>query len=379
MTLPASAGAYVYWGMHNSNSLLGRANLDGSAQNLNFVADLEGEAGNVDSVAVDGSHVYWIDSDRNTIGRANLDGSEPNLNFVHGAQAVSGITISGPYIYWSTDSSIGRAKLDGGEVNTEFVGNGSGTGEGTDQVAVDSNRIFWTNKALKYIGSATIEGEEIEKPIFVGSEYLSGIVASSDGLFFDNGNKGIGFVNLTGHFIIEDAIPNAFGQALAINGEYIYWSTFKGIGRAHLDGTELNQTFITPATGGALGVAADSAAPGAAQAPVANPPSPLGPPPPPDPANTFILGKAKSLVKSGGATLALTLPGPGKLVLKGKGLITLTKVVMAKGSFSVAIKPTKKTAAKLKKAGKVKVTAEITFTPTGGTPHTESKALTLKS
>jgi hypothetical protein len=48
------------------------------------------------------------------------------------------------------------------------------------------------------------------------------------------------------------------------------------------------------------------------------------------------------------------------------------------GSFTVTIHPTKAALGLLKKRGRLRVTVSITFTPTGGKPHTRTSSLTVK-
>ena len=48
------------------------------------------------------------------------------------------------------------------------------------------------------------------------------------------------------------------------------------------------------------------------------------------------------------------------------------------GNEKLVIKPKGKAKKKLNQTGKVKVKAEVTYTPTGGEPNTESKKVTLK-
>jgi hypothetical protein len=372
VALPASAGAFVYWTHNNSPSLIGRANLDGSAPNQSLIS---GESYFAPGVASDGSHLYWTDNGK--IGRANLDGTGVNPDFVPGATAIRGIAVDGAHIYWSSGNCVGRAKLDGSEPDNCFVP----ASEGTDGVAVGGGFIFWTNRQFKEIGRATINGGAIKEPFLESSELLSGIAASETGIYFDNGNKGIATSNFAGTVVAPSWIPGALGDAVAVDGTYIYWAD-GGIGRVGRDQSGFDASFVPPS--GVYGVAVDSGGGGAVQPPPTgggnqpNPP-PATPPGPPPPPGNFRFGALKLNKKSGGATLTIVLPGPGKLVLKGKGIVNLTTTVRAKGRFAVAIKPTKKTTQTLQMNGKAGVTAKITFTPTGGTPHTESKSLTLKS
>ena len=88
--------------------------------------------------------------------------------------------------------------------------------------------------------------------------------------------------------------------------------------------------------------------------------------------------KLKLNAKAGTATLTLRVPGPGVVVLSGPGIKGLRKTAKAAGPLALVVRPTAKTAKKLKRDGKAKVIARIAFTPTGGTPHAVTKTLTLK-
>ncbi|MCW2954439.1 MAG: low-density lipoprotein receptor repeat protein, partial [Conexibacter sp.] len=88
-------GDHIYWGNPGSISL-GRANIDGTGVNQGFVS----VAGQVDGVAVDLGHVYWVNntgsSSSSTLGRVNIDGSSPNLNWIVYLTAPSGVAVSVP-------------------------------------------------------------------------------------------------------------------------------------------------------------------------------------------------------------------------------------------------------------------------------------------
>ena len=96
------------------------------------------------------------------------------------------------------------------------------------------------------------------------------------------------------------------------------------------------------------------------------------------PSNDIDFGKTKLNAKKGTGTLPIDVPGAGKLELEGKGLKPVTKDATGAGTVDLKLKPKGKTADKLDDKGKAKVTAEVTFTPTGGTSNTESQKVTLK-
>src|ERR687886_753336 len=82
--------------------------------------------------------VYWANSGTGTIGRANLDGTDVNQNFITGANAPAGVAVDGAHLYWTnftgTGGAIGRANLDGTGVDQSFITGASRPGG----VAVDA-------------------------------------------------------------------------------------------------------------------------------------------------------------------------------------------------------------------------------------------------
>jgi hypothetical protein len=103
--------------------------------------------------------------------------------------------------------------------------------------------------------------------------------------------------------------------------------------------------------------------------------------------NTFALGKLTRNKNKGTAILPVDVPGPGTLSLTGKGVkpqrplgAVASTAVPGAGRVNLRIKAKGKKKKKLNKAGKVKVTVNITFTPTGapaGDPKTEIKTVKL--
>jgi ASPM-SPD-2-Hydin domain-containing protein len=112
-------------------------------------------------------------------------------------------------------------------------------------------------------------------------------------------------------------------------------------------------------------------------------------PPPPPPSNQFTIGGLTRNKKKGTATLTVQVPGPGVIALGGPGVKpqrpiarlrggASAKPVAGAGSVELTIKAVGAKKRKLKRTGKVKVKTQITYTPTGGTPATQSKSVKLK-
>lgn len=117
--------------------------------------------------------------------------------------------------------------------------------------------------------------------------------------------------------------------------------------------------------------------------PKASPPPPGddGPhtqPPPHNPSNDFKFGKLKLNKKRGTATLEVKVPGAGKLQLKGTGAVRgAKKTAKSAATIKLTVATKGKTAKTLRKRGKAKVKATVTFTPKGETSRSKSRTLRL--
>lgn len=101
----------------------------------------------------------------------------------------------------------------------------------------------------------------------------------------------------------------------------------------------------------------------------------------------FSFGHLKKNKQKGTATLAVDVPGPGKLSLKGKGVraqrpdgsarVTAGRAVDAAGTVKLRVKAKGKSKHKLNHTGKAKLKLKVTYTPSGGSPNTEAKRVKL--
>lgn len=83
--------------------------------------------------------------------------------------------------------------------------------------------------------------------------------------------------------------------------------------------------------------------------------------------------------KTGTAKLRVRLPGPGELLLdKTKRVRADTDEVPGAGKVWLKVRPRPRAKSQLADTGKLKVNAQVTYTPTGGEPNTESKNVKLK-
>ncbi len=132
-------------------------------------------------VAVDAAHLYWADT-AGAIGRANLDGSAPERDFIDAAKWPCGVAVDGAYVYWGEVESqtIGRARLDGSEVDPAFIDAGA-TVCGLDAT---STHLYWSGQEPNSIGRASIDGGNPEPNFIPMLRRPCGVAASSSHLYW---------------------------------------------------------------------------------------------------------------------------------------------------------------------------------------------------
>ena len=191
-----------------------------------------------------GPRLYWANNGLTTIGAATLDGRWVQDNLVHGALAPCGVAVDAFHIYWANeqDGSIGRANLDGTAVEPHFItGATSPCG-----VAVDASHIYWANGGGSIVDAPSIYGPP-------------GVRATP-------GGTTIGRANLDGSGVNQDFITGALDPCgVAVDAGHIYWANaggtpkdraYNALGRANLDGSRVDQRFVTGANG-PCGIAVD--------------------------------------------------------------------------------------------------------------------------
>jgi hypothetical protein len=375
---------FVYWAS-GGQTTIGRAKLNGSGVNNAFITGLS----NVGGVAVDSKYIYWTQGTTATssIGRANLDGTGVNQNFIPHAGSVqdfdpapshAGIAVNGSSIFWDNTGSgfVGRANIDGSSPTGSLVQAGPDPACG---IAADQNFVYWLDVGLaQSVSRATVNGGDKQTNYINGATGSCGVAVDSNFLYWGSTSKAIGRAPVGGGTANNNFIPSAVPAAnsvcgVAVNSQYVFWGNSGAsdfIGRANLGGGSSNPSLIAGPTDPCLPAAA--------------------------PANKITVTSVTRKKKKGTATIGAKVPGPGQVTLnqvstppdtnavasavKQQGL-TLT----AAGSFKLAVKPTGKTAKKLKKQvkkkgrGKVKVKVFIHFNPAGvaGVPNTRQVTVEL--
>jgi N-acetylneuraminic acid mutarotase len=166
------------------------------------------------------------------------------------------------------------------------------------------------------------------------------------------------FLSATGRSL-QDATPQAAFTITPDGG------CTANVCRAGLPGPHQISAFVSPFTGNATFDAT---------APVLPPPP--GPENPVAPSNRFTIGGTELNRRKGTARQQLNVPGPGSLVLQGRGIVSRT-VPVAAPSLEVLVKARGKARARLDRKGKVTVSAAFTYTPAGGEAATQTTPIVL--
>ncbi len=338
LIVPASAKAYIFWSSPNGNdSKIGRAGLDGSGVNNDLVTGIRTGVG----VATDGAYVYWGESGNGVlsfaqIGRATIDGGEPNHEFQWGATycGIFGVRVLGPDLYWlKNDCSPGGSRINkaakiGGQGPGQYTE--PGAGKYVCGFAVDANYVYWAEG--HYIARApNVSPPKVGEKTWldIGVNYAAcGIAVNSTHVYWTNRlpesepgsfrGDSIGRASIDGNptsvekelivgtsFYIGDANPSG----IDVEGNFIYWThqpagtgLFGSIGRANLDGTGVDYSFIDNVYY-PWGLDVDSAGP--QPSPALTTPKTKRPPPPP--MRIVVKGSSNSSFAPGAGSTAVRL------------------------------------------------------------------------
>ena len=377
---PMAEGNFVYWTSAAPNSSIARAKLNGGGLNKSFVAGLNHPHG----VATDSRFIYWTqgDSTNGSIGRANLNGSVANQLFIPHASGVgdpSGIAVTPSAIYWQHDGNeIGRANIDGSAVDPDFIS----TTTSSCGLTADSNFLYFLNGGGTRIGRAALDGSLVAPDFASIPEAFCGLSADYDYLYWasDSGNT-VGAVPVVGGAADPDYIDaGTMGggpSGVAVNSQFIFWGNYDtgAIARADLNGSDLKPGLIPDA--GVTGPVDPSQLTAA-------------------PANKITVNSVVNNRKRGTATIQAKVPSPGVVTMDetntsadtGASAAAVEQVTMELPRaevFELNVKPTGKTASRLKKRvlkrGKARATVNvfIHFVPAtvAGVPTAQQLTVTL--
>jgi hypothetical protein len=191
-----------------------------------------------------------------------------NQSFITGASNPNYVTTDGTYLYWDNywddgTSSIARANLDGSGVNQRFITQSGIIGG----IAVDGTYLYWNTDESK-IARANRDGSGINESFITAYDGQRGnplgLAVDANYIYWSNCDFSqgcvhgdtIGRANLDGSGVNMSFISGAtHTYGLAVDGTSIYWGDKadpssqsdlrRAIGRANLDGSGANPSFIS--------------------------------------------------------------------------------------------------------------------------------------
>jgi hypothetical protein len=270
LVLTGAAEAYIYVGSQGQGSIA-RSFLDGTSVNSSFVTGGNG----LSDVRVNGAHVYWsqggfsfgtnpFNPNDHGVGRADLDGSNVNQTFVNiGSAGANGIAVNSQYIFivGFNGTTVKRVALDGTGAVTTIV---SDAAAATNKVAADESFVYWTNLDSS-VGRADVNGgsenNHFIDPTACSCGGISGIDVDAGHIYFGAGGN-VGRADLDGTNVNSTFITGgASVGTVDVDSQHVFWANSESgrVGRADLDGSNANQDFMTGLDSHLYGIAVDAA------------------------------------------------------------------------------------------------------------------------
>ncbi len=229
-------------------TVIKRVDADGTNAVDPFVSGASGAT----QMATDGTFLYWSNDSSNSIGRARLDGRDtPNQSFIQTSAAPKSLAVHGDYVYWASDLGIGRALKNGtGTPDNSFV-----AGSGVTGVAATANGLYLTNQSSGDTASMSrvpLGGGSPSTLFAIADTVPIRPIVSGEKLYWLNNLSGsIGRATLAADGSLESGSVEesfitgaSFPSSVTVGGGFIYWSHGTNIGRATLDGSSPDQTFL---------------------------------------------------------------------------------------------------------------------------------------
>jgi hypothetical protein len=238
--------------------------LGGGNVNPSFITGLD----NARDLAVDSSYLYWADVTLNTIGRAALDGGGVNQNFVPNAGDGGGVAVNGAgsqSISFTTNPPSDVAVADNYAVGTTGGGSGNPVTLTIDPVSSSVCAISGSTVRFETSGTCTIDANQGASASYYAALEAQQSVTVRPALYwgataFVNGGTvgSIGRASNDGGDLNANFITSGSSAgSVTVAGNYVYWVDFANgsIGRANLDGTNVDDAFISLNTVGITGLA----------------------------------------------------------------------------------------------------------------------------
>lgn len=180
------------------------------------------------SLAVDGTNVYWTDAQDGTVKAVPLAGGTVTT-LATGQNGPGSVAVNGTHVYW-VDS--GDPNLANGSVNEVPLGGGSVTALATGQhlpfaLALDGTNVYWTETQAGNVNKIPLGGGSVTtiSGHWVG---LRSLAVDSTSVYFTstNGSSTTGTINavpLGGGNVTILANGQTYPSSVVVDGTYAYW------------------------------------------------------------------------------------------------------------------------------------------------------------
>jgi virginiamycin B lyase len=133
------------------------------------------------------------------------------------------------FIYWANlapvPGTIGRANVDGTGADQSFITTGVKAPAG---VASDGTYVYWANSGTNSIGRAFANGAEPNPKFITGALVPEGVAVDANHIYWANGDGTIGRANLDGTNVQQHFINTGAGdlnlEGVASDGAHLYWA-----------------------------------------------------------------------------------------------------------------------------------------------------------
>ena len=259
-------------------------------------------------------------------------------------------------------------------------------------MAVDAQHVYWTNEAVRTVGRANLDGSSPDATFISGTAIVAAVAVDSlpyptaTSVACSPATLTLPASSSCTATVIDTAALGAPTGTVAFSstGAGSFGSPASCSLVATASAESACQLNFTPSLAGAqtitaayLGDVMHAASSGTASFTGLAPPSSLAPPAA-KPSNLFAVSRPKLNRRNGSAVLVATVPGPGTLLLTGRGIKRRTKFISHAGTVKLTVKGQPGIQRRVGWIGKAMVTVKVTYTPTGGDPNFKSRKLTLR-
>jgi len=205
------------------------------------------------SLAVDRTHVYWVDRDHGTVNEAPLSGG-PVTTLASGQKGPWDVAVNGTHVYWVDyyGGTVNEVPVGGGNVTTLATGQA-----GPGAVAVNGAHVYWVNSRGGTVEEVPVGGGRVTT-LASGDYYPNAVAVDGKNVFWTTDSGKVKKVSVGGGTVTTLATDDG-PTSVAVYGSHVYWADYWGdsIKEVPVGGGKV--TILASSQPGPLALAVDSA------------------------------------------------------------------------------------------------------------------------